>query len=158
MAEEWKSARLVLRCRAVRRQNAARDGLPVPWNGQRALPAARWLEHRAEDRGGDRAHPAGGNEARPLYPFGAVDVAAREGGLAADAGHVLAGVDHREGGSVARSGGGARVPGYDVWAVCGRSSRCWWPKAQGIDRPTFPSGLYYDLRRKNRKRHNLFSS
>jgi hypothetical protein len=47
----------------MRREDPARDALPVFRNGERTLPASRGIEHGAEDGGGNRAHPARRNEA-----------------------------------------------------------------------------------------------
>ena len=50
----------------MRREDPARDALPVSRNGERTLPASRRIEHGAEDGGRNRAHPAGCYEAREL--------------------------------------------------------------------------------------------
>jgi hypothetical protein len=47
----------------MRREDAARDTLPVSRDGERALQAARRAEHGAEDGGRNRANPAGAVQA-----------------------------------------------------------------------------------------------
>jgi hypothetical protein len=67
MAQEWQPAGRFFKCSAMRRKEQARVAVPVSRNGKRALPDSRWTQHGAKDGGRNRAHPAGGNEARPVF-------------------------------------------------------------------------------------------
>lgn len=54
----------------MRREDQARDMLPVSRNGERALSPSWWTEHGCEDGGGDRAYPTGGDETRAVLRGG----------------------------------------------------------------------------------------
>jgi hypothetical protein len=54
----------------MRREDPARDALPVSRNGKRTLPASRRTEHGTENSGRNRAYPPGRHEARELLEAG----------------------------------------------------------------------------------------
>ena len=51
----------------MRCQDAERHSLPVPCHEERTLPTARRTQYGTQDRGRDRAHPAGGDQAWLLH-------------------------------------------------------------------------------------------
>lgn len=51
----------------MRSEHPARESLPMPGDGERALQASRRPQHRTENGGGNRAHPARCHEAGALY-------------------------------------------------------------------------------------------
>jgi hypothetical protein len=57
----------------MRRQDSARDPLPVSGDAKRPLPASRRTEHGSADLGRNRANPASEYDARPIH-------GARQGG------------------------------------------------------------------------------
>jgi hypothetical protein len=67
----------------MRREDPTWDALPVSGNDERALPASRRTEHGAEDGGGNRAYPAGGDEARKILEAGQDEAGGIPGALAA---------------------------------------------------------------------------
>src|SRR5262245_13805550 len=69
-AEQRQPVERLRRGDTMRRENAAGDALRVSRDAERALPATRRIEHRAEDGGGHRAHPAGCHEAWELLDAG----------------------------------------------------------------------------------------
>jgi hypothetical protein len=54
----------------MRRENAARDTLPVPSDAEWTLPTSWRAEYGAENSGRDRAYPAGRDETRALLEAG----------------------------------------------------------------------------------------
>lgn len=70
MAEERQPSRRLHESPAVRREDQARDALPVSGDAQRAMPATRRAEHGGEDGGRNRADPAGGDQAWPVFRRG----------------------------------------------------------------------------------------
>src|SRR6478672_2268295 len=54
----------------MRCQDAERNSLPVPCHEERTLPTARRTQYGTQDRGRDRAHPAGVDQAWLLHEGG----------------------------------------------------------------------------------------
>src|SRR3954451_19479432 len=54
----------------MRCQDAERHSLPVPCHEERTLPTARRTQYGTQDRGRDRAHPAGVDQAWLLHQGG----------------------------------------------------------------------------------------
>src|SRR6266704_572892 len=54
----------------MRCQDAERHSVPVPCHEERTLPTARRTQYGTQDRGRDRAHPAGSDEAWLLHEGG----------------------------------------------------------------------------------------
>lgn len=72
------------------RKDPARDAVPVPWNGKRAMPDSRRTEYRAEDGGRNRAHQESSDQAWTLHQFGSRHVAAGSGTFENHAGYLPA--------------------------------------------------------------------
>lgn len=80
----------------MRREDPARDAVPVSRNAERSLPDSRRTEHRTEDIGGNRAHQGSGYKAWPLHQFGSPRETAFTGSFEDDSGYVPATVARRK--------------------------------------------------------------
>jgi hypothetical protein len=91
MAEERERAGGLHQGTKMRREDPARNRVPMSGNDKRTLPAPRRTQHRAEDGGRNRADSAGCYEARPIHgarKSGAGRILGTLEGLPPDAGGV----------------------------------------------------------------------